>query len=157
MDWVWSVMNCGFRSGTENVPYIVGFAKALDLIMEDRDIRAEKIRGLRDYLINRVTTEIPDAVLNGDRRERTPNNANIRFAGIDGEVLLIALDQKGIAVSTGSACASRGLKLSHVLVAIGVDIRRSGSLRFTLGKSTTKEEIDETVEALKEAVAFLRR
>ncbi|MDP3794663.1 MAG: cysteine desulfurase family protein [bacterium] len=147
----------GLRSGTENVPAIVGFSRAVELVAERRGASARQIGALRDHLVDRVLGEIPGTALNGARIPRLPNNANIRFAGVEGEVLLVALDQEGVAVSTGSACASRSLTPSHVLAALGVDTRRSGSLRFTLGRATTRGEIDATVAILKEAVEKLRK
>jgi len=140
------------KPGTENIPAIVGFAKAVE-IAED----CKEIQKLRDYFIEKVEKEIPETKLNGSRTERLCNNINITFKYIEGEALLIKLDDKGIAVSTGSACSSKELTPSHVLTAIGLDPAVAhGSIRFTLSKYTTKEELDYTIKHLKEAVEELR-
>lgn len=142
------------RAGTESIHSIVGFAKAVELAKEEDCKKMEK---LRDYFIERVEKEIPEVILNGSREKRLCNNANITFKYIEGEALLIKLDDEGIAVSTGSACSSRDLKPSHVLIAIGLHHAMAhGSIRFTLSKYTTKEELDYTLKSLKEAVAELR-
>jgi len=143
------------RAGTENIPYIVGFAKAVELAKEEHCKEMEK---LRDYFIEKVEKEIPEVQLNGSRKQRLCNNINITFKYIEGEALLLRLDDKGIAVSTGSACSSRELKPSHVLTAIGVPPAMAhGSIRFTLSRFTTKEELDYTIKNLKEAVQDLRK
>ena len=142
------------RAGTENLPSIIGFAKAVEISKEDDLKRMEK---LRDYFIERTLKEIPETKLNGPKKERLCNNINITFKYIEGEALLIKLDDKGIAVSTGSACSSRELKPSHVLTAIGLHPAMAhGSIRFTLSKFTTKEELDYTIKNVKEVVAELR-
>ncbi len=113
---------------------------------------------LRDYFIEKVEKEIPEVKLNGSRKQRLCNNINIIFKYIEGEALLLRLDDKGIAVSTGSACSSRELKPSHVLTATGVPPAMAhGSIRFTLSKFTTKEELDYTIKNVKEVVAELRK
>ena len=145
------------RAGTENVPGIVGFGKAVELAVAGMDAKIKKETELRDYLINRVLTEIPYVRLNGHRTLRLPNNANFSFQFIEGESLLIMLDMKGICASSGSACTSGSLDPSHVLLAIGLPHEIAhGSLRLTLSEDTTKEEIDFTVEQLKEIVNNLR-
>lgn len=145
------------RAGTHNVPGIVGFAKAAELAKESMDDRIAYETGLRDYLIDRTLREIPYSRLNGDRKKRLPNNANFCFRYIEGESLLILLDQKGICGSSGSACTSGSLDPSHVLLAIGLPHETAhGSLRLTLSEKTTKEDIDYTVDALKEIVNRLR-
>lgn len=142
------------RSGTENVPGIVGFAKATEIITKEK---VEYMRNLRDYLIKRVLEEIPKSRLNGHPTKRLCNNANFAFKNVEGESLLMLLDNAGIAVSTGSACSSHSLKPSHVLTAIGLPPEEShGSLRISLGIYNTKEEIDYTVENLKKIVGRLR-
>jgi len=142
------------RSGTENIPGIVGFAKASEII--DNHAR-EKMRNLRDYLIKRVLDEIPNSRLNGHPTKRLCNNANFSFRNVEGESLLMLLDNAGISVSTGSACSSRSLEPSHVLTAIGLPPEEAhGSLRISLGIYNTKEEIDYTVENLKKIVERLR-
>ncbi len=142
------------RGGTENIPLIMGFAKAVELAKEEDCKKMEK---LRDYFIEKIEKEIPEVKLNGSRKERLCNNVNITFKYIEGEALLLRLDDKGIAVSTGSACSSRELKPSHVLIAIGLHPAMAhGSIRFTLSRFTTKEEVDYTIKHLKEVVAELR-
>ena len=117
----------------------------------------EKESAMRDYLISRIEEEIPYCRLNGDRMKRLPNNVNFSFRFVEGESLLIMLDMKGICASSGSACTSGSLDPSHVLLAIGLPHEIAhGSLRMTLGADTTKEEIDYTVDCLKEIVAHLR-
>ncbi len=145
------------RAGTENVTGIVGFAKAAELSMASMEERIERETGLRDYLIARIEKEIPFSRLNGHRMLRLPNNVNFCFRFIEGESLLIKLDMQGICASSGSACTSGSLDPSHVLLAIGLEHEIAhGSLRLTLGPETTKEELDQTVEALKEIVKQLR-
>lgn len=147
----------GLRAGTHNVPGIVGFAKAAELAKASLDERIAYETTLRDYLIERVLKEIPDSRLNGARENRLPNNANFCFRYIEGESMLILLDQKGICASSGSACTSGSLDPSHVLLAIGLPHEIAhGSLRLTLSEKTTKEEIDYTVEELKKIVERLR-
>ncbi|NMB42969.1 MAG: cysteine desulfurase NifS [Clostridiales bacterium] len=145
------------RAGTENVPGIVGFAKAVDIAVKTMEERTNREKELRDYLISRVLKEIPYSRLNGHRTERLPNNANFSFQFIEGESLLIMLDMKGIAGSSGSACTSGSLDPSHVLLAIGLPHEIAhGSLRLSLSEENTEEEIDYVVENLKEIVAKLR-
>lgn len=145
------------RAGTHNVPGIVGFGKAMELALESMEERSRYETQLRDYLIDRVLAEIPHTKLNGDRTKRLPNNANFSFRFIEGESLLILLDQNGICASSGSACTSGSLDPSHVLLAIGLPHEIAhGSLRLTLSEKTTKEEIDFTIEKLKEIVTRLR-
>lgn len=147
----------GRRAGTLNVPGIVGFGKAAALSGETMQERMERETALRDYLIDRVLAEIPYTRLNGHRQDRLSNNASFCFRFIEGESLLILLDQKGICGSSGSACTSGALDPSHVLLAIGLPHEIAhGSLRLTLSEENTREEIDRTVEALKEIVGRLR-
>lgn len=147
------------RGGTTNVPGVVGFAEALRLtketIVEDR----KYVASLRDRFISRVQNEIPYCQLNGpkDGSKRLPNNADFSFDYIEGESILFSLDLAGIAVSSGSACSSGSLEPSHVLLACGVPEEVAhGSIRFTFGKENTVEEVDYTVDKLKEIVARLR-
>ncbi len=145
------------RAGTENVPGIVGFGKAVELAMANMEERTAKERELRDYLMERVLKEIPFSRINGHRTNRLPNNVNICFQFVEGESLLIMLDMKGICGSSGSACTSGSLDPSHVLLAIGLPHEIAhGSLRLTLGEETTREDIDYTVDAVKEIVTQLR-
>lgn len=145
------------RAGTLNVPGIVGMGKAAELAGKNMNERSERERDLRDTLIERILTEIPYSQLNGDRANRLPNNVNVCFRFIEGESLLIRLDQAGICASSGSACTSGSLEPSHVLLAIGLPHEIAhGSLRLTLSEKNTKEELDKTVEELKKIVASLR-
>lgn len=145
------------RAGTENVPGIVGYGVAAKRVAESMEERTKKERELRDYLIERVLKEIPYVKLNGDPVKRLPNNMNFSFRFIEGESLLIMLDMKGIAGSSGSACTSGSLDPSHVLLAIGLPHEIAhGSLRLTLGEDITKEDLDYTLEQIKEIVGRLR-
>lgn len=147
----------GFRAGTTDTPLIVGMAKALEVSVRDMDKNNEKMRALRDRFIDRVEKEIPYCKLNGGREHRLVNNANFSFEFIEGESILMNLDLCGIAVSSGSACSSGSLEPSHVILATGASMEEAhSSIRFSLGRETTTEEIDYTVEKLKETVAKLR-
>ncbi|MBR4020356.1 MAG: cysteine desulfurase NifS [Firmicutes bacterium] len=147
----------GRRAGTENLPSIVGFGKAAELAQENLDSHIAHCKELRDYLVERITGEIPDTFVNGTMEARHPGNANITFKYIEGESILLLLDFKGVSVSTGSACSSKSLKPSHVLDALGVPVEMiHGTVRFTVGDFTTKEDIDYTVDVLKEIVEKLR-
>ena len=147
----------GKRAGTHNTPGIVGFAKATELAKNELEDRIKYVSDLRDYLIDRVLAEVPYTKLNGHRTNRLANNANFSFRFIEGESLLIMLDQKGICGSSGSACTSGSLDPSHVLLAIGLPHEIAhGSLRLTLSEETTREDIDYVVEAIKEIVGRLR-
>ena len=145
------------RAGTHNVPGIVGIGKAAELAARTMGERSKKETELRDYLIERVLKEIPYTRLNGHRSDRLPNNANFCFRFIEGESMLILLDQAGICGSSGSACTSGSLDPSHVLLAIGLPHEIAhGSLRLTLSEKNTAEEIDYTVEELKKIIERLR-
>lgn len=145
------------RAGTHNTPGIVGFGAATKIAKDTMEERAEYEKSLRDYLIERVMKEIPYVKLNGHPTLRLTNNANFCFRFVEGESLLIMLDQKGICASSGSACTSGSLDPSHVLLAIGLPHEIAhGSLRITLSKDTTREEIDFVVEELKKIVERLR-
>ncbi|MDD6082613.1 MAG: cysteine desulfurase NifS [Oscillospiraceae bacterium] len=147
----------GRRAGTSNVPGIVGIGKAAALADKTMNERIKKEVKLRDYLISRIENEIPYAKLNGHRTDRLPNNVNFCFRFIEGESLLILLDQQGICASSGSACTSGSLDPSHVLLAIGLPHEIAhGSLRLTLSDETIKEEIDFVVDELKKIVERLR-
>jgi len=142
------------RPGTENVSGAVGFAKAVDMLSETDTTRMTE---LRDYLIEKLL-EIPEACLIGSRENRLCNNVNFSFSHIEGESILLGLDDKGVAVSTGSACTSRKLEPSHVLLALGIKPEDAhGSVRLSLSKYTTKEEIDYTINSIKEVVEGLRK
>ena len=145
------------RAGTENVPGIVGLGAASERAFARMEEKTKKEIELRDYLIRRIEEEVPYCRLNGDRTRRLPNNVNFSFRFVEGESLLIMLDMRGICASSGSACTSGSLDPSHVLLAIGLPHEIAhGSLRLTLSEENTKEELDTTVEAIKEIVARLR-
>ncbi len=145
------------RAGTENVPYIAGFGKAAEIARRQLAEHAERLTELRDYFISQVQKNIPYVDVNGGMEHRHPGNANLAFNFIEGESLLLMLDYYGISVSTGSACSSKSLEPSHVLAALGVPVEKiHGSLRFTIGDFTTKEDLDYTVECLVKIVEKLR-
>lgn len=145
------------RAGTENVPGIIGMAKAAELAVSDLEERTAKETDIRNHIIERISKEIPFAKLNGDRDRRLPNNINFSFRFIEGESMLIMLDSNGICASSGSACTSGALDPSHVLLAIGLPHEIAhGSLRLTISDETTIEEADFVVDKLKEIVKRLR-
>lgn len=147
----------GLRSGTENVPGIAGLGRAVELVYEEMEEERSRQRALRDRIIEE-TLEIPDTVLNGPEENRLSNNANFSFKSIEGESIIMKLDNRGIAASTGSACSSPSLEPSHVLLAIGLPLSLAhGSLRVTLGRETTKADVDHLLEVLPEVVEELRR
>jgi cysteine desulfurase len=150
----------GLRSSTENVPGIVGFAKAAELCEEERFREMSRVLRLRDRIIDTVLDTFPGAYLNGPRRQRLPTNVNLGFFGLEGEAitLLLRLDERGVAIATGSACSShQGDQPSHVLLAIGRDpVQARGAVRVTLGRFNTEEEIDYFLEELRSAVGSLR-
>ena len=142
------------RAGLENIPGAIGFAKAAELVTSAEN---ERLQAMRDRAIDRILTEIPDTTLNGHRRKRLPQNVNISFHFVEGESVTLHLDIRGFAVSTGSACFSRSLEGSHVIYGIGGDHERAhGSIRITLGRYNTMEEVDAVVEALADVVKELR-
>lgn len=146
----------GKRAGTENIPAIMGMAAALEEACGHLDKNAVKITALRNKLIFGLS-EIPHSVLNGDSSQRLPGNVNFCFEGIEGESLLLLLDDKGICASSGSACTSGSLDPSHVLLAIGrVHDIAHGSLRLSLSEENTEEEIEYTIKSVKEVVGYLR-
>ena len=147
----------GMRAGTENVPGIVGFGKAVELATMDLDKEAERESALRDRLIDGILSQIPDAVLNGPRFDRLPGHVNFSFPDVEGESLLVLLDLKGIYASSGSACSAGSLEPSHVLTAIGRDKETArGSLRLTLGRENTQEDVDKIIEEVSAIVKKLR-
>lgn len=148
----------GLRSGTLNVAGIAGFGVAAEIGAKEVYEKAERLRELRDKLLAGIEERLPDITVNGDLAERLPGNLNISIPRTDGETLLLLLDQRGIACSSGSACSSGALDPSHVLLAIGVpeDVAR-GSLRFSLGRSSTDADVDAVLAALPEVVAAARK
>ena len=147
----------GRRAGTENVPGIVGFGVAAERASGRLEEKEPREKELRDYLIRRIESEIPDCRLNGHRTKRLPGNVNFSFGAVEGEALLILLDRKGICASSGSACTSRESAPSHVLLAMGLDEEQAnGSIRLTLSGDNTREEMDVTVQQLKQIVEYLR-
>ena len=146
------------RSGTENVPGIVGFGKASEISMINLKDNSQYLYFLRDFLIKRINEEISGKMLNGSLESRLPNNVNFTFLGINGEDLLIKLDEDGILASTGSACSANRQKESHVLKAIGLNHEEiSGSIRFTLGIQNTIEDLEKTIIVLKNRITELRK
>ncbi len=147
----------GLRSGTENVPGIVGLGMAAQIARENLSVDIAHMGRLRDRLIDNLVV-LPRAFLNGSHAQRLPNNANLRFLGVEGEALITLLDEDGICASTGSACSSKKLRASHVLTALGLaDWEAHGSLRLTLSRFTTQEELDYALEKIPAAVNTLRR
>ncbi|MEW5937395.1 MAG: cysteine desulfurase family protein [Candidatus Thermoplasmatota archaeon] len=147
----------GLRSSTENTPGIVGFGKAAEIALQRMDTDIPGIQRLRDRMIDGVLSAIPHSYLNGHRVRRLPNNAHFRFSYIEGESLLLRLDSLGIEASTGSACSSKSLQPSHVLLAIGLAQEEvHGSLRCTLGRGNTGDEVDYFLEQLPGVVERLR-
>jgi cysteine desulfurase len=142
------------RAGLENIPGAIGFAKAVELVTPEE---TKRLQDMRDHLIDRMLAEIPHSTLNGHRRKRLPQNANITFHFVEGESITLHLDMRGFAVSTGSACFSRSLEASHVISGIGGDHERAhGSIRFTFGRYNTMEDVEAVVQALAEIVKELR-
>ena len=147
----------GLRSGTENVASIIGFGMACKLAKENMDQNITHFKNLTSNLINRVLKEIPGSILNGHMERRIPNNVHFTFLGVNGEDLIIKLDENKISASTGSACSVRTQKASHVLRAMGFSHEQiTGSLRLSVGITNTEQEINETVETLKKIVQELR-
>lgn len=148
----------GIRPGTENVPGIIGFAKALEIADSGRGAEAERLTELRDYMIDEIQKAIPKTKLNGHATDRLPNNVNITFMDIEGESLLLFLNELGIYAATGSACSSESLDPSHVIVATGVPYECAhGSIRFSLGRKTTREDVDYVLDVLPKIVEILRK
>jgi cysteine desulfurase len=154
------IMDGGFqefdlRGGMDNIPGAIGFAKAAELVTESEN---DRIKEMRDRIIDLVQKKIPDVTLNGDPVKRMPQNANITFHYVEGESITLHMDMYGISVSTGSACFSRSLEASHVIAAIGGDHERAhGSIRFTLGRYNTMDEVEYVVEKLQSIVENLRK
>jgi cysteine desulfurase len=146
------------RASTENVPGIIGFGKACELAKKDLAHRTKKLLHLRERLIKGLFKKIPEIVLNGHPEMRLPKNVNLSVKYIEGEAMLLNLDMKGIAASTGSACSSGSLEPSHVLKAIGVnDLDAHGSIRFTLGRSNTEKDVDAVLDVFPKIVDKLRK
>lgn len=146
------------RSGTENIPAVVGLARALELAEADREKEVERLVPLRDYMIKQILEKIPKCVLNGHASDRLANNVNVSILDIEGEAILLYLDEYGVSASTGSACDSSTLDPSHVVVALGHPYEFAhGSMRFSLGRSTTKDDIDYVISVLKPVCALLRK
>jgi cysteine desulfurase len=145
------------RSGTENVPCVIGLGKAMELGKAGLTTEIPRVKAMRDRLVKGILAELEDSYLNGHPEKRLPHNAHFRFSYIEGEALLLNLDMMGIVASTGSACSSKSLKASHVLLAIGLTPEQAhGSLRLTLGKGNTDEEIDTVLESVPKVVKKLR-
>ena len=145
------------RGGTENVPYIIGLGKAVKIILDDANKTNEKIKHLRDLMEMKIKEKIEDCYIYGDLENRLPNTTNIAFKGIKGEEILLLLENQGIYIGTGSACNSQNMEPSHVLTAMGADLSNSSSIRISLGKYNTEEEIEQFVETLEKIIKMLRR
>lgn len=147
----------GRRAGTENVPGIAGFGKAVEIAARDMAKEADTLTVYRDKLIEGILAQVGDAYLNGHRQRRLPNNANFSFDFIEGESILMYLDSEGICASTGSACSSASSEPSHVLTSLGIPVERArGSVRLTMGRWTTEGDVDKVLEALPRIVGKLR-
>jgi len=147
----------GLRSGTENIPVIVGMGKAAEIAKTEMEAEGERLTRLRDRLIKGMLERVPSSFLNGHPSQRLPNNANVRFSYIEGESLILSLDMLGVACSSGSACTSKTLEPSHVLLAIGLKHEEAhGSLLFTLGRQNSLEDMDYVVNAMPDIVKRLR-
>jgi cysteine desulfurase len=147
----------GLRSGTENVPYIIGFGRAAQLAVENLDDENKRVRALRDKLENGILSRIPHTIRTGAKEPRLPNTSNLSFVGVEAEAILTGFDQLGICASSGSACTTGSLEPSHVLLAMGYDHRRArGCVRFSLGIYNTEEEVDYLIEHLPGLIARLR-
>lgn len=147
----------GRRAGTENVPYIVGLGKACELAAAHIKDENTRVKALRDRLEEGLLRNIPDSIVNGDRENRLPNTTNVSFKYVEGEAILLLLDQEGICASSGSACTSGSLEPSHVLRAMGVPFTYAhGSVRLSLSRYTTESEVDATIQALTRIIARLR-
>jgi cysteine desulfurase len=145
------------RPGTENIAGVVGFAKALEIALRRRETDYDRMKEQSEYFIEEVMAAIPDVSLNGSREKRLPHTVNLSFKGIEGESILLSLDLKGIAVSSGSACTSGATEPSHVLVAMGIDkVAAQGAIRFSIGRATTNDDLDYVIDTLPEAVNRLR-
>ena len=147
----------GLRSGTENVASIVGFATALEISEQMRQTENPRLTELRDYFLKRLTSEVDDVSVNGSTEHRLPNNVNVSIQGVEGESLLLLLDHYGVYCSTGSACSSADLNPSHVLVNIGIPLELAHcSIRFTLGRRTTKNDVDSAMDVIVKSVQRIR-
>ncbi len=146
------------RAGTENVPGIVGFGEAIKLVTSDKRQETRRLTKLRDRLIDGVLKNIPDVILSGSRRERLPNSASFCVKNAEGESMLLKLDKKGIAASSGSACTSASLEPSHVLLACGIPAEVAhGSLRLSLGRGTSGKDINYVLKVLPKIIKDLRK
>ncbi len=146
----------GLRPGTENVALAAGLALALEIAEKEKKKEVVRLKKLRDWFVEKCLKEISDSKLNGDAKKRLPNNINISFKDIDGEMLMLALDQKGVAVSTGSACTTSKTDVSHVIKAIGGN-RNWGNVRISFGRETSKNDLDKALEILKSEVGRIRK
>lgn len=145
------------RGGTENVPYIIGIGKAAEMILDDENKANEVMKHLRDCMEMKIKERIEECYIYGDLEHRLPNTTNIAFKGIKGEEILLLLENQGIYIGTGSACNSQNIEPSHVLTAMGADLSDSSSIRISLGKYNTEEEINQFVDTLEKIVKMLRR
>ena len=148
----------GSRSGTENVPAIAGFAKALELVQQEKESENVKLKKLRDHFISEAMKKMPDTYLNGHPAGRLPNNVHLSFAGVEAETVLSYLNQRGIFASAGSACTANEIEISPVLKAMNMPEKSArGSIRFSLGRYTSKKDVDTVVKVLAEIISSLRK
>lgn len=148
----------GKRAGTENVAGIVGMAEALDIAVQEMRYTRPRLIRLRNYFVERVLHEIADTRLNGHRYQRLPGNVNFSIRGVDATALLVLMEEEGICASAGSACNTGQTRISHVIEAIHVpEDYAAGSIRFTMGRASSRQEVDQTIEALKKCVEILRK
>ncbi|MDG6220449.1 MAG: aminotransferase class V-fold PLP-dependent enzyme, partial [Candidatus Thermoplasmatota archaeon] len=148
----------GMRSGTENIPGIVGIGKAAQILVQEGAQEMSRLKQYSERLMDGILENIPGASLNGARSPRVPGNVNVRFSYIEGEAMVLGMDSMGIAASSGSACSSKTLEPSHVLLAIGLPHEIAhGSLQLSLGRWTTDEHVDKTLEALPKVVERLQK
>ena len=146
------------RSGTQNIPYIIGFTKALVLAQSERETESQRIAALRDKLVKGIEEKVPKVFVNGHPTEKLPNSANIAILDVEGEAMMLYLNEYGICTSSGSTCTSQSLDPSHVILAMGLPYEVAhGTLRFTLGKRTTEDEINKIIEVIPGIVDALRR
>lgn len=145
------------RGGTENVPYIIGLGKAVKMLLNDEDKSNKEIERLRNKMERKIKEKIEDSHIYGDLENRLPNTTNVAFKGVQGEEILLVLENYEVYIGTGSACNSKNIEPSHVLTAMGVDLGDSSPIRISIGKYNTEEEIDKFVETLENVVKMLRR
>lgn len=147
----------GLRAGTENVVSIIALAKAAGLAISEMPTETKRLENLKNYFLEKLKIYTPDIVVNGCLDKRLPNNLNIGFKGVDGNALLLSLNQTGIYASTGSACNSGGTEVSHVIKAIGLNTEEYATIRFSFGRYTTKDDLDYTIKYVQKILEDLKK